>query len=203
MRKTLSICLLFLIFACDSNGKRPLAGKTDYQQKLNAQYKDGSRSPLKKKDLKDFKGLNFYPVDSSYIVTAKLTRTPDTPYFEMATTTDRRPLYREYGVLTFSLIGKEHTLTLYRSLEEERDPRYKDYLFLPFTDETSGDGSYGGGRYMDVFESTIRPGDIVTLNFNNTYNPYCAYNEDYSCPRTPRKNHLDIEIKAGVMDFKK
>ena len=203
MRNVLSICLLVFIIACNSQDKRPLLGKTDYQRKLNAQYKDASRSPLKKKDLKDFKGLDFYPVDSSFIVTAKLTRTPDSPYFQMATTTDRRPLYREYGLLTFTLEGKQHTLTLYRSKEEAEDPQYEDYLFLPFTDDTSGDGSYGGGRYMDVFESTISPDNTVVLNFNNTYNPYCAYNEDYSCPRTPRKNHLDIAIKAGVMDFKK
>ena len=198
MRKVLSICLLFFFFACNSNDKRAIAGKTEYQRKLNAQYKDASRSPLKKKDLKGFKGLDFYPVDSTYIVTAQLTRTPDSPYFEMATTTDRKPLYREYGLLTFSLLGKEHTLTLYRSLEEERDPRYKDYLFLPFTDETSGDGSYGGGRYMDVFESTIQGGDLVTLNFNNTYNPYCAYSDGWNCPIVPIENHLDMKVEAGV-----
>lgn len=203
MRNLLSLLLLTLFISCNSQGKQPIPGETDYQRKLNAQYKDATKSPLKKKDLKNFKGLDFYPVDSSYVVTAKLTRTPDSPYFPMATTTERKPFYREYGLLTFTLAGKEHTLTVYQSKEEYEDPKYKDYLFLPFTDDTSGDGSYGGGRYMDVFESQITEDDTIVLNFNNTYNPYCAYNEDYSCPLTPRKNHLDVEIKAGVMDFKK
>ena len=76
-------------------------------------------------------------------------------------------------------------------------------MFLPFTDETSGRESYGGGRYMDVFESNIQKDETIVLNFNNTYNPYCAYNEEYSCPLTPKKNHLAIAIKAGVKDFKK
>jgi uncharacterized protein (DUF1684 family) len=98
---------------------------------------------------------------------------------------------------------KEMQLTLYQSLEESENPIFKDYLFLPFTDETSGGDSYGGGRYMDVFKSNINTDGTLELNFNNTYNPYCAYNEDYSCPLTPRDNHLNIAILAGVKDFKK
>ena len=55
---------------------------------------------------------------------------------------------------------------------------------------------------MDLFESDITPENTIELNFNNTYNPYCVYNEEYSCPLTPRKNHLAIPIIAGVKDFK-
>ena len=193
---------MFMI-ACNSQGKRPLMGKTKYQQKLNSSYKDATTSPLKKKDLKKFKGLDFFPVDSSFIVSAKLTKTENAPTFEMATTTDRKPLYKEYGVLNFNLKGKDLKLTIYQSQDDLRDEKYIDYLFLPFTDDTSGDDSYGGGRYMDVMISDINSDNFITLNFNNTYNPYCAYNDKYSCPLTPRKNHLDIEIKAGIKVFEK
>jgi uncharacterized protein (DUF1684 family) len=201
-----NIILLFSILlttSCNSQGKRALIGETDYQQKLNASYKDASKSPLKKKDLKKFKGLDFFPVDSSFIVTAKLVKTIDAPTFEMATTTDRKPLYKEYGMLSFTLKGKDCKLTIYRSQDDERDEKYKDYLFLPFTDDTSGNESYGGGRYMDVMITDEKEDGTIVLNFNNTYNPYCAYNDRYSCPLTPRKNHLDIEIKAGVKVFEK
>ena len=191
------------MISCNSQGKRALIGETEYQQKLNASYKDASKSPLKKRDLKKFKGLAFFPVDSTFIVTAKLVKTFDAPTFEMATTTDRKPIYKEYGVLTFSLKGKEFTLPIYQSQDDLRDEKYKDYLFLPFTDYTSGNESYGGGRYMDVMISDEKPNGTIELNFNNTYNPYCAYNEKYSCPLTPRKNHLNIEVKAGVKVFKK
>jgi len=203
MKKLFSLLSLVFFISCSSQDKRPITGETAYQRELNAQYKDATKSPLKKKDLKNFKGLDFFPVDSSFIVTAKLTRTPDTPIFEMATTTDRKPLYREFGLLIFSLQGKEHTLTIYQSQSNLTDPEYKDYLFLPFTDDTSGEESYGGGRYMDAFLSKINADDTIELNFNNTYNPYCAYNDRYSCPITPRKNHLDIAIKAGVKKFDK
>ena len=203
MKKIALLFSLFLIISCSSQDKRPLIGETEYQQELNASYKDASKSPLKKKDLKKFKGLDFFPVDSTFIVTAKLVKTENAPTFEMATTTDRKPLYKEYGILTFTLKGKDCKLTIYQSQDDLRDEKYKDYLFLPFTDDTSGNESYGGGRYMDVMTTDEKPNGTIVLNFNNTYNPYCAYNDKYSCPLTPRKNHLDVEVKAGVKVFKK
>ena len=206
LKLTLRVILLvslFLIFSCNYQDKRPLVGETEYQQKLNASFKDATISPLKKKDLKAFKGLAFYPIDSSFIVTAQLTKIENAPTFEMSTTTDRKPLYKEYGILNFTLKGKDVQLTIYQSQDDLQDEKYKNYLFLPFTDDTSGNESYGGGRYMDVMITDINADNTIKLNFNNTYNPYCAYNEKYSCPLTPRKNHLDIEIKAGIKVFKK
>jgi len=183
--------------------KRPLTGKTAYQQELNASYKDGSKSPLKKKDLRNFKGLDFFDIDSNFIVTAKLTRIENSPIFEMPTTTARKPLYKEYGLLHFSIKGINYVLTVYQSQDDLDDEKYKDYLFVPFTDKTSGNESYGGGRYMDLMTTDITADNTLLLNFNNTYNPYCAYNDKYSCPLTPRKNHLDVQVKAGVKAFKK
>ena len=77
---------------------------------------------------------------------------------------------------------------------------YEDYLFLPFLDNTNGVTSYGGGRYIEL---RISKGDSIEIDFNSAYNPYCAYNEKYSCPIVPRENYLDIEVKAGVKAFKK
>ena len=203
MKYFLIVAFLSLFISCNSQDKRPLIGETEYQQKLNAVFKDASKSPLKNKDLKSFKGLDFFPVDSSYIITASIKKTPDTPFLGMATNTEEKSYYRKFGILTFTLKDKEMQLTLYESLEESKNPVFEDYLFLPFTDETSGSDSYGGGRYMDVFKSKINTNGTLELNFNNTYNPYCAYNDDYSCPLTPRDNHLSMEILAGVKDFKK
>jgi len=203
MKYFLIVAFLSLFISCNSQDKRPLIGETEYQQKLNAVFKDASKSPLKNKDLKSFKGLDFFPVDSSYIIIASIEKTPDTPFLGMVTNTEEKSYYRKFGILTFTLKEKEMQLTLYESLEESENPVFKDYLFLPFTDETSGSDSYGGGRYMDVYKSKINTNGTLELNFNNTYNPYCAYNDDYSCPLTPRDNHLSMEILAGVKDFKK
>ncbi len=203
MKKLLLLSFIIFFTSCNSQDKRPMMGDTKYQQELNASYKDASKSPLKKKDLRNFKGLEFFTVDSTFIVTAKLTKTLNAPTFKMATTTDRKPLYKEYGKLNFTLKGKDCELTIYQSQDESRDEKYKDYLFLPFTDDTSGEESYGGGRYMDVMTTDEKPDGTIQLNFNNTYNPYCAYNDRYSCPLTPRKNHLDVAIKAGIKVFEK
>ena len=202
MKKLLLLAFISFL-SCNSQGKRPLIGKTEYQQKLNASYKDASTSPLKTSDLKNFKGLDFFPIDSSFIVIAILKRTENAPIFEMATTTDRKPLYKEFGILKFTLNRKNHELTIYQSQDDSKDEKFKKYLFLPFTDDTSGNESYGGGRYMDVMTTDIKKDNTILLNFNNTYNPYCAYNDKYSCPLTPKKNHLNIEINAGVKTFKK
>lgn len=202
MKFFLKYFFFFLLISCNSGDKRPLLGKTEYQQRLNANYKDASKSPLKKKDLKNFKGLDFFPVDDTFIVTAKLIKTENAPTFEMATNTDRKAMYKEYGVLKFSLKGKDFELTVYKSQDELEDEKYKDDLYLAFTDNTSGNESYGAGRYMDLKVTDEQLDGTIILNFNNTYNPYCAYNEMFSCPLTPKKNHLDIEVKAGIKVFK-
>lgn len=201
MRNSIYIFILSIFFSCNSNDKRPLMGKTEYQQILNASFKDATTSPLKKKDLKSFKGLDFFPVDSTFIVLSTFTKTENSPIFKMPTNTGREPFYKEYGVLNFSINGKEFQLTLYQ--DQTLNKKYKDDLFLPFTDKTSGNETYGAGRYINLKTSDINVDGTFLLNFNNSYNPYCAYNEKFSCPLTPRKNHLNIEIKAGVKNFKK
>ncbi len=75
-------------------------------------------------------------------------------------------------------------------------PEYKDYLFLPFTDLTTGDETYGGGRYLGL--RIPKEGSPLIINFNLAYNPYCAYNEKYSCPIVPKENELPVAIRAGV-----
>ena len=164
-------------------------------------YKEQNSFGINPYDKKTF-NLNF-DIDKNYLVEASLELTPNAPIFEMQTTTVRLPLYKKYGIARFTLNGKKCELSVYQSLDLMTSLDYANYLFLPFTDNTSGNESYGGGRYMDVMTTDITEENTVFLNFNNTYNPYCAYNDKYSCPLTPRKNHLDLEIKAGIKAFKK
>lgn len=173
-----------------------------HQYKQNLQFHDKVKSPLTKKDFKNFKQLEFFTIDKKFKVEATLTRTPDAPVFEMPTTTTRKPLYKKYGILTFTIDGKQQKLELYQSQDFDRDPMYRDYLFLPFTDKTSGQESYGGGRYIDLLTTDERNGKIF-IDFNKAYNPYCAYNGRYSCPITPKQNHVTVAIKAGVKAYEK
>jgi uncharacterized protein (DUF1684 family) len=128
-------------------------------------------------------------------VIAKFVRTKKEKPFEMKTSTDRKPLYVKYGEVLFMIDGKELKLNVYKNIELSKKPGYKDYLFLPFSDLTSGNESYVGGKYIDL---RIPKGDTIVIDFNTSYNPYCAYNHKYSCPKVPLENDLNIEIKAGV-----
>jgi len=171
-----------------------------HQYELNTQYADKDESPLTKEDLKTFKALDFFKIDKNYRVEAKFELTPDTPVFEMKTTTDRLPLYRQYGIATFTLNGKEQTLSVYQNQNLMTDIEYEDYLFIPFNDKTNGNLSNGGERYIDVSIPSNNE-IIMIIDFNKSYNPYCAYNSKYSCPIPPKENNLNIEILAGVKAY--
>ena len=172
----------------------------EYQEEMDQKFSNPEESPLDEKDRKEFTGLNFYPVDPDYIVKAEFVRTPAEAPFAMKTSTDRLPIYVKYGELYFKLEGKELKLNVYQNQELVEDPEYFDYLFLPFTDKTNGNSTYGGGRYLDL---RIPDSKEVVLDFNKAYNPYCAYSGKYSCPVPPEENNLDVEIFAGVKSFDK
>ncbi|PWH84533.1 hypothetical protein DIS18_00455 [Algibacter marinivivus] len=202
MSKGLFSVLFMLIMVSTScaQKKRPIQGETEFQKEINANYKDASKSPLKEKDRKNFEGLDFFKFDSTYVVTANFKRTPNEKSFKMKTTTSRRPIYVKYGELTFNLKGEPFKLNIYQNQGLIEKEGYEDYLFLPFLDETNGLESYGGGRYVDT---RIPEGDTMVIDFNKAYNPYCAYNDRYSCPIVPRKNYLKTRIEAGVKAFDK
>ena len=169
-----------------------------YQQELYKEYADSKTSPLEAKDLATFKSLDFYPVSEKYFVIAKLVRTPKEKAFKMATSTDRQPLFKKYGEVHFEIDGKKCKLNVYQDVEFSKNPKYKNDLFLPFFDETSGKESYIGGKYIDL---KIPKGNTIAIDFNTSYNPYCAYSHRYSCPRVPLENDLKVAIRAGVKKF--
>ena len=185
---------LFLLLNCD-NRKRFNTDLTPFQREINDFFKDASVSPLKKRDLKNFRGLDFFAYDSIYLVAAKLTKTPKEKPFMMLTTTDMMVEYIKYGTISFELLSNQYSLDIYKNLE---DPNERDNLFLPFLDDTNGNESYGGGRYINL---DIPQVDNLIIDFNSAFNPYCVYDEKYSCPIVPAENYLPLEIKAGVMNF--
>ena len=190
--------LFVLIFVSCTQGKQKLSGENEWQQKMNADFKDATKSPLKAKDLKVFKRLDFFSIDSIFAVEAILNRTPESEWFNMKTTTGTLRKERIYGILNFELKDRKFQLNVYQGEEVIQEEDYKDYLFLPFLDNTNGTSSYAGGRYIDL---RIPQGNTIELDFNKSYNPYCAYNDKYSCPIVPRSNYLDIKIEAGTKNY--
>ena len=198
--RLLSLFIILLVFSCRGEKRYEDLNLTDYQKQVNNFFKDASVSPLKTKDLKNFKGLDFFEFDSTYVVDAKIQETPDSLPFKMKTTTDTHADFRKYGTLIFNLADEQYTLTAYENLDYLDAEGYENYLFLPFLDKTNGFETYGGGRYIDLF---LNNEDSITIDFNRSYNPQCVYDEDFSCPIVPRNNLLNIRIEAGVKNFVK
>lgn len=168
-----------------------------FQKELNEEYLNPKETPLRGDNFTNFKAHPFFPINSKYRVTAKFIKTENAKPFELPTSSGKTKSYKEYGKATFELDGKSYTLTLYQSLALIKQKKYKDHLFLPFRDATNEKETYGGGKYMDL---TIPKGSTIVLDFNKSYQPYCAYNAyDYNCPIVPKENKLPIEIRAGVM----
>ncbi len=177
-----------------------LADILNFQAKLNAEFKDPETSPLADRFRIDFETLDFFQPDTNYVIVAEFIRTPEALPFSMPTTTERESTEVLYGIAKFKLNGKNQELEIYQTPELITQEKYKDYLFLPFTDATNGEETYGGGRYLDL---RIPEGNEIVLNFNKAYNPYCAYNKKFSCPLVPAVNNIASKVMAGVKDFKK
>lgn len=168
-----------------------------HRRKLDREFSDPTHSPLPVEKIRQFKGLDYFPTDFTYLVEATFTADSTSGPFGMKTTTDRLPEYRKYGELKFSLEGQALTLSVYQNLELSKKVGYEDYLFIPFTDLTNGDETYGGGRYIDLRRKELQQKPI-RLDFNRAYNPYCTYSKGYSCPIPPAENRLPMAIRAGV-----
>jgi len=169
-----------------------------HQEEMNQSFANPEETPLTAEDLKQFKGLDFFPIDEKFKVEARYVRIKDSQPFKMKTSTDRLPVYTKYAEVFFKIDGKEFKLNVYQGESSKNSEAYKNFLFLPFTDASNGTESYGGGRYIDLL---IPEGDKIIIDFNKAYNPSCTYNHKYSCPTPPQENDLDIKILAGVKAY--
>jgi uncharacterized protein (DUF1684 family) len=146
--------------------------------------------------------LQFFEVDPAYRVMALFEKKENGQWFEMQTSGPMKKLYRVYGVVHFVINKTPLQLNIYQAQNLLQSPEYKTYLFLPFTDVTSGKETYHSGRYIDLKMEDIQNNQVV-IDFNKAYNPYCAYvSGRYNCPIPPKENNLSIAIKAGEKAFK-
>jgi uncharacterized protein len=170
-----------------------------HRKKQYKEFKDKNKSPLDQSDRKKFKGLNYYPIDLGYRIKARFVKNENPVLFKMKTTTSRLPDYVKYGEVHFTLNDQTFKLNVYQSPDLLKMPGYEDYLFIPFTDPTNGEETYEVGRYLEL---RIPSGDEITIDFNQSYNPYCSYSSRFSCPIPPTENDLPIAIKAGEKKYK-
>lgn len=142
--------------------------------------------------------LRFFPIDPSYQVKCRFEKIFDAPWFPVATTTASPQMMRKYGYLSFTFHDTAVHIYVYQM--QALLQKLGDYLFLPFTDLTTGTDTYGGGRYVDCNISDIHDSTLI-VDFNKAYNPYCAYVSGYSCPIPPKENAMPIAIRSGEKNY--
>lgn len=194
------ILALLMLISLHSAGQSFESKTAEFRKKYMADFLEDSSSPLKKDDLQY---LRFYDADSTYAVQAKVELQANaSPFIIPRYGSSAGSQYVKYAVLKMTIKGQPVKLAVYRNLALAKIPAYADYLFLPFTDETNGKETYGGGRYIDLREGDFK-GNTVTIDFNKAYNPYCAFSAGYACPKPPDENQLHMAIKAGEKRYAK
>lgn len=161
----------------------------DFRAQKDAFFGEHSQSPLTREQKKNFNGLKYFPENEALRLEVKVDEFPVKEKFEMQTSTGDAQLYQKFGKFNFAVDDNEVELTIYQS---------PNGFFLPFVDSLAGSETYPAGRYL---EPEPLPGGRFFVDFNNAYNPYCAYNEMWSCPITPAENRLKVAIKAGEKLF--
>ena len=163
----------------------------DFRREKDQFYRDDPHSPLLARQRKTFSGLNYYPENAALklVVERELFEEPE--LVEMQTSTGDTATYLRWARIAFEVEGQEEALTVYR------DPGSGE-MFLPFQDANAGGETYGAGRYLEPEEL---PDGRLLVDFNYAYNPYCAYNEEWSCPIPLPENRLRVAVRAGEMAF--
>jgi uncharacterized protein len=152
----------------------------------------------------DKQWMRFFPPDTTWRIPARFEAVEEAPWFKMETTGNSFKLHRVYGILHFTIHDTALKLHVYQSQDLMKHPQYAHYLFIPFTDKTSGGESYENGRYIDLLIADLETGSFI-IDFNKAYNPYCAYpaNRVFHCPIPPKENSLPVAIRAGEMRFER
>ncbi|WP_442592170.1 DUF1684 domain-containing protein [Pedobacter sp. AW31-3R] len=189
--------VLFALFSLRSFAQDYPSVIASHREHYKQDFITNTRSPLKKENLAD---LHFFEADSSYAVKANIAFLIDEKSFQMPTYSGDSKEYVRYAILKFTLGGQPQQLTVYKSIALSKILTYKDYLFLPFTDESNGSDTYGGGRYIDLNAKDMTENDVM-IDFNKAYNPYCAYSDGYQCPKPPEENHLNLKVNAGEKKY--
>ena len=166
---------------------------TEFRESKDEFFAKDGHSPLMDQQRSRFKGLEYYPENSDlrFVLTISELTEAQKERVDIATSTGEFQPYLRWGTITFSVEGESATLSVYQEVDGEE-------FFLPFADTSSGHETYGSGRYLDVLSLH---GGKVLVDFNYAYNPYCAYNPNWSCPIPPLENRLKVPIHAGEKTF--
>jgi uncharacterized protein (DUF1684 family) len=165
---------------------------TEFRKAKDKYFQSGPGSPLTPEQKKEFAGLKYFPENAALRFELPLERYPDPQKITMQTSTGGTQDYFKVGQVKFQVDGQDAALQVYESVD------HPGSYFVPFVDATAPQETYGAGRYLEPEE--IHAGELL-VDFNFAYNPYCAYNDKWSCPFPPPENRLSARIEAGERKY--
>jgi uncharacterized protein len=161
--------------------------------KEEASFRDKETTLLSDVYFKNFTGLNYFPINIKYRVVGKLTRLATSEKMDLELTNGTPYGFMRYGKINLFLEGEAIELEVF---EFPSHPGSEPTaIFVPFTDKTTGDENFGGGRFMII---KIPKGNQIIIDFNLAINPICVYDPDHACPIPPKSNYIAKRINAGA-----
>ena len=154
-------------------------------------FREHPQSPVPADQREGFEGLPYFDPDPDYRFEVEIHEHDTKEPITVATTTDGEREYVEWGEFDFVVDGTDCTLQVYSRDTDD------DGFWLPFRDATSGEETYGAGRYLELDFEEDQTAEGWVLDFNLAYSPFCAYNDAYECPLVPVANWLERPIRAG------
>jgi uncharacterized protein len=162
---------------------------TEFRKAKDDFFRNDPHSPLTRDQRLAFAGLRYFAENPTLDLTVDLEPYQDKKRVSILTNTGDTQIYLRLGKFSFVVDAVPASLTVYAN---------EHGFFLPFADSLAGKETYGAGRYL---EPERLPNGRFHVDFNQAYNPYCAYNENWSCPITPQENRIKVPIRAGEMTF--
>jgi len=163
----------------------------EFRAEKNEFFARHPQSPLTHEQQHIFKGLKYFPENPALRQEVSVEVFPMQESVSIQTSGGQPQSYKRYGRFKIDVDGQAAELTLYAN---------HDGFFLPFADNLAGEETYPAGRYIEIGQL---PTGKFLVDFNLAYNPYCAYNEQWSCPLTPAENRIKLAIRAGEKIFHK
>ena len=196
----LFVILLLVACSCGRNytpeQKVYIAGIEKERKAKDISFRNDIDSPFNHKSKIHFEPLKYYDVDPSFVFQSKLYQFPVKDTIKVFGTKGEERKAVRFGYVTFNYDKKDYKINVYKGSTKTG----QEYFSIWFTDKTTGDETYGVGRYLD-FEYNPNPDFIYTIDFNLAYNPYCSYSPEYSCAIPLKEDHIDVAIKAGEKRF--
>lgn len=183
--------VIFIMTRSGGNDEAYTQEVLEYWADRNDFFRTSEASPFVQKG-QEYEEVAYFEPRIEFKVNGKLNRLSKRETLTLGNSDGTSTTYLKYAFVNFKIKDQECSLLILRALG------FGNQYLLAFGDGTSGDTTYGGGRYLDVI---IGKSDQITLDFNKAYNPYCAYFDDFTCPLPPRENLLEVSIEAGEKNY--